>query len=339
MNVQAILERLGVEVVKARGGEITCRCPLSEHEHEARRPGLSVNEEHGAWICYKGCGSGSLRQLITKVKSGAEAKEILRLAGSGLVGTRSLRTNLKAVREKLAHEKKPERPIVRIPAYDRGKIPGWVTARGFTKDMAREYRLGFSEFYDALVIPVPDAHALIYRANPALDWQERPKYRYTRDFKAHSVLYTRFGFEMVDSAIILVEGPLDCLWLRQQGFTNSLSILGGGTVGIEQRRIIAEIAPEKIVLAFDHDEAGQLTTQKALHWLKRYDCYAVDWPRFSTKTDADGNVLPVKDVAELDLPDLLLMFDSPPLVQAQKIKNPLKKTAKPLDKQPRLVPE
>lgn len=339
MNVQAILERLGVDVVKARGGEITCRCPLAEHEHEARRPGFSVNEEHGAWICYKGCGSGSLRQLITRVKGGDEAKELLRLAGAGLVGTKRLSTNLKAAKEKLSHAKTPVRPTVRIPTYDREKIPSWVTMRGFTKDIAREYRLGFSEFYDALVIPVPDAHALIYRANPGLDWQERPKYRCTRDFKVHSVLYTRFGFEMVDSTIILVEGPLDCLWLRQHGFPNSLSILGGGTVGIEQRRIIAETAPEKIILAFDNDEAGQSTTKKALHWLKRYDCFAVDWPRFSTRTDADGNVLPVKDVAELDQTALRRMFGSPPLVQRQKIKNPLKKTRKPLDNQPRLVKE
>jgi 5S rRNA maturation endonuclease (ribonuclease M5) len=216
-------------------------------------------------------------------------------------------------------------------------VPTWVTKRGFTAETLNRYRLGYSAAFNALVIPVPDAHALIYRAHPGDT--AVPKYRYTRDFKAHSILYTRFDFEMKDGTIILVEGPLDALWLRQHGFKNSLSILGGGTVGIKQREVIASIDPSRVVLAFDNDDAGRKTTEKALLWLKRYTCYAVDWQRFGMKyaVDEDGNTVEVsvKDVAELDLADLILMFDSPPLVQAASIPKiglkRLKKTVKPLD--------
>jgi DNA primase len=308
MKVEQVLEILKIEQVKERNGELICRCPLAHHEHDDTSPAFHVNSETGLWICFKGCGKGTLRRLAARILGDAKkVRQVIREAGGVALGTRVGKQGLAAAMSARASRNADPDVPVRLPAYCRDKVPNWVKQRGLTKETLQRYRLGASVALNALVIPVPDAHALIYRAHP--EQVQGPRYRYTRGFKAHSVLYTLFDFEMVDNTIILVEGPLDVLWLRQNGFPNSLGIFGGGTLGVAQREIIEKINPSKIILAFDNDEAGRQTTEKCALRLKRYDCYAVEWSRFPDK----------KDVAELSPEELVSLLSSPALIQPARL--------------------
>jgi len=56
------------------------------------------------------------------------------------------------------------------------------------------------------------------------------------------------------------------LW--QEGFTNSVAILGGN-VSDEHILLISKLAPKVIVLFFDGDKAGYLFTEKAAKKLEK----------------------------------------------------------------------
>src|SRR5438445_13694799 len=74
MDTRVILETLGIDIRRERGSEISCRCPL----HDDRSPSFSINIDTGLWICYAGCGSGNLAQLVQRIKGGsiAEARRL-----------------------------------------------------------------------------------------------------------------------------------------------------------------------------------------------------------------------------------------------------------------------
>jgi DNA primase len=76
MNVKAILEKYGVNVVTERSNDYDCCCPL----HNDRAPSFSINKNDGLWLCRSGCGSGNIVSLISRIEKCSidEAKEKLR---------------------------------------------------------------------------------------------------------------------------------------------------------------------------------------------------------------------------------------------------------------------
>ncbi len=59
----------------------------------------------------------------------------------------------------------------------------------------------------------------------------------------------------VGEEVILVEGPLDALWLHQYGFTGALAVLGSGLTRSQLSWI--KMRAEKVILAFDNDRDGR----------------------------------------------------------------------------------
>ena len=279
MNVEGALEALGLDIV-SRGEEINCRCPF----HADTRPSFRVNADTGAWICHTGCGSGGLIKLVALVRRVGlkDARAWLGKAPPPPV------PSAEALRAKLSP--KPPGPR-RLPPYIDTQVPRWALERGFSPQVLRRYRCGYCPVLDALVIPVLHAHALVYRRSPGLV----PKYKYTEGFKARSTLWGLHDFKLSDDGgLILVEGALDALWLRQLGYGHSLATFGAG-LGREQARIIVEeLRPRAVLLAFDNDDAGREATRKAAKALRGPSILGVDWAAFP---DA-------KDVQELDSPSV-----------------------------------
>jgi DNA primase len=296
MDVERILEALGVEITKSGVKEIKAGCPV----HGGEDSNFGINAETGMWMCHSHCGGGNIIQLVARVKDIklAAAKDWLKDLGVPGGLRAGAGSQLKKVRSRVAAKDKPkQRPC---PPYDIKTVPTWALARGFTADIFKQYQCGYSRFYGALVIPVLQSHALIYRFNPG---KAGPKYKYTEGFKAHSTLFGLGNVTLgTDGSLIIVEGPLDVLWLRQHGYGNSLAIMGGGTLGMAQRRIILDdIKPKKVIFAYDSDEAGAITAEKSVNALgKRIPCHVVQWDKLVIQDpdDDDMTYLP-DDVAEL----------------------------------------
>jgi 5S rRNA maturation endonuclease (ribonuclease M5) len=271
MDIREALASLGVTVVRESNGNLLCLCPF----HDDHNPSLSVRESDGLWICFGGCGQGTWNQLTKRLGGWEETVEFS--------STRSPNPR--------------SGPAGKVPPYLTNKVPTWVLERGFSKETLREYRCGYSAYYDALVIPLLGAPALCYRVSPA--WEDKvPKYRYTKGFKAHSYFYGWWNVDLTPGFLILVEGPLDLLWLRQNGYYNSLSFLGGGKLGVWQLRSVHALGVP-ILLAADNDKAGEETARKIASQL-RLRSAGIKWAELGVTA---------KDVAELD-PDALHMVIS-----------------------------
>ena len=296
MNVERILEALGVDVTKSGASEIKARCPV----HSGDDPNFNINAETGMWMCHSHCGGGNIQQLVARVLGikSREAAAWLTEQGVASGWRRGSGGRLKKTRAKGEDKKKPVRVC---PPYDITAVPLWVTDRGFTTQILKEYQCGMSRFYGALVIPVLQSRALIYRFNPGLGGTM--KYKFTEGFKAHGTFYGLHNVTLgLDGSLIIVEGPLDVLWLRQHGYGNSLAIMGGGTLGMEQRRILKEdLKPKKLILAFDNDEAGASLATKSVNGISKHiPCYVVQWDAmdFTDEDDDEIQMIP-DDVAEL----------------------------------------
>lgn len=142
----------------------------------------------------------------------------------------------------------------------------------------------YAFFRDRIMIPLRDrqGHVIAFGARCLADAaaidpstgqrvaeHERPKYINSREsdlFKKHQEL---FGlYECLKSApqqisqIIVVEGYMDVLSLRQAGVTNVVAALGTA-FSSEHFKLLQRYTPE-IVLCFDGDEAGRKATWRAL---------------------------------------------------------------------------
>jgi len=314
MDVELIVTQLGLDITRTRGKEITCRCPL----HDDRKPSFSINKDTGLWVCYSRCGGGGIQELVKRVlelKTTRDAIAWLKERGQAAgVRVNKVRAGQGKLERSYAKKREP-RPC---PPFDINAVPTWIIARGFRVKTLMEYQCGTCYFYDALVIPVLQSRAYIYRRAPGRE----PKYKYTEDFKAHNTLYGLHNVKARKGTIILVEGPLDCLWLRQYGYKNSLSIMGGSTVGMEQRRIIKEdLKPKKVILAFDNDEAGQELTDKAVVALRTMECYTINWEGVEWPDDSDDDLTIVpNDVAEVPKDRLVGLLENVTLITVEEAK-------------------
>lgn len=312
MDVERILAELGVDIARTRGKEITAHCPF----HDDRKPSFSINQETGAWVCYSRCGGGGVTELVQRVLGLNRGQARLWLKERGQPS--GARVNKRrAGRGQLAKARARAKPKPRkaCPPFDINNLPSWVIDRGFKVKTLTEYQCGTSYFYDALVIPVLHARAYIYRRAPGRE----PKYKYTEGFKSHTTLYGLHNVKLTKGTIILVEGPLDCLWLRQYGYKNSLAIMGGSTLGIEQRRIVKEdLKPKKVILAYDNDEAGAGVTDKTVVALPKIECYAIQWEgvEWPDEDEEDLTIVP-EDVAEVPEDRLKALLDSAVLVPVE----------------------
>lgn len=298
MNVEGVLEILNL-VGKRKGDEVWMPCPFHDDSH----PSFSVNAETGQYNCFV-CGGGGLVGLVAKVQniSFSKAKKWLAEAEVAVAGLGQGNEDfLRAIADK------PETSTRLVaPLYTR-RIKNWVIQRGFTPETLRRYYCGYSMALDSLVIPMLGANALCYRRNPA--FTVGPKYKYTEGFKAHSYLYGWHDLDTSAGHIILVEGPLDLLWLRQHGYQNALAILGGGKLGRVQTAMLKDkLLP--VVLAFDNDGAGKLANEKVVTQLKGLEVQTVNWANLQYESDPDDSELTTipGDVADLSEDFLKALF-------------------------------
>jgi DNA primase len=120
----------------------------------------------------------------------------------------------------------------------------------------------YDRFRNRLMFPIRDGLGrLVGFAGRVLD-DSVPKYLNTPEtplFKKGELLY---GLDRARAAIresgevIVVEGYMDVLALHQTGFVNSVAALGAN-LSSEQADALARLDAQRVLLAFDADEAGQ----------------------------------------------------------------------------------
>jgi DNA primase len=247
----AVLEASGVSVPLGEE-QFTLLCPFHADSHNS----CSINTRKGVWICFRGCGQGSLKGFLLRYLDISE-KELAKLIGDNEVTVNiNLFDDFVPVSDTL--------PEVEFP-YNQSYVPSWIFDRGFTKRTLKHWNAGITA-ENGLALPIYDLQQRM------VGWAVRreqgfPKYLYPNEFKKSKVL---FGGHLIKDCPLLcvVEGPLDAMWFTQLGYP-AVSILGM-SISKKQVELLQELPVGEIALCLDSDEAGQIGMERALTSLGQY---------------------------------------------------------------------
>lgn len=253
-TVRKVLDDLGIEF-EYRGEQwVNSKCPM----HEDSSPSFAVMLSTGAWICRSGCGkSGDLAVLIQKV-NGGDLKRIQARLRNMFADDQTLLERLLNPQEEEKEEKIPQ-PLF----YERNKMYPYLFNRGFTREFLKEWEVGIDSETKSIVIPATEDGKLYGLISRPITGKRVYKNSYGMDTDSYL-----FGLDHIPdsvTSVIVVEGPLDALWLYMHGYNNVVATLGGG---LELQQILKIIKRFwKAILFFDNDDAGRKFTMESMKLL------------------------------------------------------------------------
>ena len=286
-------------------------------DHHDTKPSCSINLETGLWQCFS-CGQtgdiltlgkhvlGKPRKKIKELLSPQNVDAQLALAQRKL--KRILRSPGASTSDGNAKEALRERLWLpengkRLSSYEDGPFD-YLIDRGFTEETINRWGCRFVkraevpgkdpdrpiEIANSIAIPVCDARGRLimwtYRAtDSSYRWQrERTKYLNTYGAPKEKVW---FGLHLHRSAseIVVVEGPLDAMWLDQCGVP-AVAMMGSSMT--RERAAMLE-SFGKATLFFDRDVAGVRATARSgqVLWY-RMPTYVARYPKKAKGQDPQG---------------------------------------------------
>tara|TARA_Y100000310_G_scaffold93590_1_gene91077 strand:- start:1142 stop:2005 length:864 start_codon:yes stop_codon:yes gene_type:complete len=246
-----VLADIGI-IVPIDKDQFTLQCPF----HEDTVDSCSINTEKGVWICFAGCGQGTLYGFLMKYL-GISYEE-----ATQKVLTNTSVFNLNMFDGLIAEDS--TMPEVQFP-FKEGYVPEWIFDRGFNKSTLQKWGCGIDS-ENSLIIPIQDAVSRL------VGWVRRrqymtPKYLYSKGLKKSRVLFGQHLITDHTPFVCITEGTLDTMWLDQCGFS-SVALLGA-SLSKAQEELTLGLQTEELVLCLDNDEAGQIGFQKAMACLSR----------------------------------------------------------------------
>jgi DNA primase len=152
-----------------------------------------------------------------------------------------------------------------------GTAAAFLAQRGLTAATVEAWGLGLNG--RRLMLPIRDGQGRCCGFCGRSLGGEEPKYRNTTAdvlFRKSELVY---GLDMAAAAIrrsgeaLLVEGPLDVLQLHQGGFPQAVAAMGTA-LAPGQRQALQRAGMQRLVVAFDADEAGLKATGKLIAELR-----------------------------------------------------------------------
>ena len=269
VNWSNLLLDAGIDVPLERD-QFNISCPF----HVDQLPSCSINVALGKWICFAGCGQGSLITFLSKVTGQPVTTVQQNVANNAVEFDFDFFEEEFPTTERLEEVEYPSK---------RGVVPKWIFDRGFSHETLKAWDCGMNDYGD-LIIPVYDAVSRL------VGWMERrieatPKYLYSKGLKKSHILFGEHKIESVQT-VCITEGALDTMWLTQHGYT-SVALLGA-SFSYEQQDRLKALKPEVLVLCLDNDEAGKRAMSRINTCMK--DTCMISWIELPEK---------VKDVQEI----------------------------------------
>lgn len=250
MNPQAILHYLGVSDYKNDRDEYRMNCFFCGEV----KYNLQINFVKSLWHCWVCNEGGQLVSLISQTQniSYDRARKLFNLQEIDVVSeAERLLDEVDELEGKATrfHYRVYIRPVLR------NEITNAWKQRGILFITTQEYLLGVDEKTNRLVMPVLDENdicvGLIKRTMVGYD--AVPKYLYTKGFNKRKAIYPLQHIQYDSDNIVLTEGPIDALVLRQLGY-NAVAIMGLSVSDWQLEFITRNW--DNVILAFDNDQAA-----------------------------------------------------------------------------------
>lgn len=281
-------------------------CP--NPSHDTLKSHFQINIHQPTVHCFAGCGiSGSYEHAVCvieglyekfKVNDATDDKErdrrttkARRYARRLILGqAKGLASGNEILRTTKAGTRKPAKAKLPDLDFDTFLPPvamEYLSNRGISGDSVSKWGIGWDSEARRVVIPAfDDAGHKRFVIKRAVFSSQNPRYLYwpEKEVTGWGKSDLLFGAGQIDlgmvrsDGLVLVEGSIDTILQHQDGFTNTVGILGTG-ISEAQRKVIARIRPPKIFLFFDKDTAGIHNIEIAVKLLRKYPLYVVKYPK------------------------------------------------------------
>ncbi len=293
LDVEAVLGALGIEVTEERGDWADALCPL----HAEGDASFAVNLEHGGWICRHDDEGGQLVDLVVRLRELTRREALAWMADAGPVQDHSIDELL----ERLTGGEKPEEhdPMAWAEHYlglSTDTMAEYWFQRGFTEETMEAFGVryhGGGPGPAHLIWPVNDEDtntvAFMLRRLGGNEAARGPKYLYPKGFER--TLFPLDHFEGDEA--VLVEGPLDAMWLHQHGYRGALAMLGSGVTARQEAWLRGHVT--RVMLVLDNDLVGRAGAENLLARLGGFDLRIATVPlRYK-----DPQNMPPKELGEM----------------------------------------
>jgi DNA primase len=172
----------------------------------------------------------------------------------------------------------------------------YIIDRGFTIQTIKAWGIRYDPEVPAIVIPIYDIKGqLVGLSRREVVPQSQPsKYMESVGFDKNQHLFGAHR-HVPQGRVVIVEGPLDCIWLHQCGVTDAVALMGT-YCSMAKQRLLARLGSH-VVLALDNDAAGYSATLWLTEQLSAW--FSVTVQRLPES---------VKDVQELSAIQVKLLF-------------------------------
>ena len=276
------IEDLGIVVDSQNGDQILAYCPFHEKETDTHKASLSINLRTGLHNCFSGCTHGTFQTLCRNLQvempdlviEKKEDDEVLRKYKD------EIQFKYKNINSEARAHSEFRDFIDSLPyAYDEP----FLHSRGFNDESVTRWEIKRSKF--GLSLPIITRQGVTTGILSRM-YKGDHKYLYSKGFQR-----TIFGVNQYcyapNSYVIIVEGALDCIWMHQCGYSNTVAALGVSITKQSMSELLS--LHNKILLLFDNDEAGKEATNKYYPLLKNTFGMRVFLPNYSLYYGKDPN--------------------------------------------------
>lgn len=256
--------------LKKDGQDMVGLCPF----HNEKSPSFKVNANKGIYKCF-GCGvSGDSIEFVMKHENKTFQEAVTVIAGFYNI---------------LLEEDKPQpkrvyvRPTLPVNALTPSTL-AYFTARGISKEILAELKVTQSNEW------MPKAKGNIdvicfnyFRDGELINVKYRGKDKDFKLSKDAELIFYNLDSAKGNDGVIIVEGEIDCLSVRQAGVTSVVSVPNGATSGSAKLEYLDNCFDlfydkKQIILMVDNDEPG-LKLREELARRFGYDrCFKVEYP-------------------------------------------------------------
>lgn len=300
LDMRRLLDHYGVEV-KLKGDQAHGFCPLPTHEGKRRSRSFSANVTRGIWQCF-GCGAKGnaldfaarmegfdpgdrrqLREAALRIK-----EKFLGEANQDEPSEKPEPPSPQSTADDGETAEAESEPNVVVNAPIDFELKGldpehpYLKERGLTRETIEHFGLGYCSrglMKGRIVIPIhnPDGQLVGYAGrlvdDSAID-ADNPKYLLppkrkrggmTYEFRKSEILFNAHRLDAPVDELIVVEGFFDVFWLWQNGYPNTVALMGA-ECSERQLQLIAAVteAAGRVWLMPDGDKAGERCARESV---------------------------------------------------------------------------
>ena len=284
INAEEFLTKLKIKGIHDGGEEISFCCPF----HSDSTPSARMNKKKLVFFCHGCKKSGNIVQFLAEIENVSPSQAFFWLRRNEITSYKEPETTLLQEVTELMLDNSDEatseefvmmtarswrkryipQPWIDLP--EKNPFRAYMKKRGFNSSVLDDYRIGYDNALNRIVIPMTNEKGeIVGIKGRAIDEATNP--RYFIYAPCYSPAQHIFLYHLVppnSSGLIVCEGELNALMLRQMGWVSSVAI-GGSHLSVTQAQYIRDKGLP-VVLYFDPDDAGEIGAIQAAEMLDPY---------------------------------------------------------------------